>query len=240
MFGMHGPPAYDPPDGLEPLVEEVVDLGAAWYKILDQGNPRNVAMFTYLLSRNVQPIIRVYAKHLPGRNPNLFMMKRFVDAARAVGSKLPILVEGTNEINMPKEYTIAHDRVTYGDVALVNHVSSSVYEGLKELIEMGACPAIPAMAPANRNGHNYQYAGLEWTRGFYAWLKTSGHLSEVQDWAQSGRLWLAVHTASFARPFDFSPYKTNYIDDMCLLGYRPYVDMWREHLDCQPSLVNFV
>ena len=47
------------------------------------------------------------------------------------------------------------------------------------------------------------------------------HYYEVRDNLASRRIWLSVHSAAFARPFDFNPFRpTGHRDDMCLLGYR--------------------
>jgi hypothetical protein len=235
--GVHGPISTAPPEDLDALIGRLRMLGVRWYKLLFNGHPGTYDLMDKLMGAGIQPVVRIYDDaQLPGRNQVI------VNGARAVrqmigtvlsynaahGTRFKPFMEVMNELNLTVEWQPDyHERVDWHDVELVNQAADSWWLDAVQIVEWGGCPAIPAMGPTERGGLNPRYSSWMWFKGFIARLMAT-HGYELPRWIRSANVWLAVHSAAFARPFDYEPTWGQGVDDMCLRGYEPYRRWIRE------------
>ena len=228
--GAHAPPALHPTIGFEDLVNRLKYLGIEYYKILDNGAPENLHLLDALRSAGIQPLVRLYqGRQFPDRLP------------QALRDRMPVLkahgvdyVEIGNEPNLPVEWQ--YDP-TWQDPTHLAQVADVWWADAQVALAAGLRPAIYAMAPTERNrGTHEQYSSKMWIRGLLARLKAL-HGDEMQQLLRDGRVWLAVHTADFGRPFDYDPWAGG-VDDMCLRGYEIPYEAVREAFGVEPITIS--
>ena len=89
------------------------------------------------------------------------------------------------------------------------------------------------MAPTDVNGTNPTFSSVKWTSALCDKIKSLWHASS--EFVADGDIWLAAHSASFSRPFDFDPFLN--MDDMCLRSYKLYKAIAMESFGVQQVYV---
>lgn len=215
--GVHSAPIPFPTVDISVLIQRLQALGIKQYKLLDDGNPGNVPLIQALLSSGITPVVRMFQQgQFPGRLAEPLRERAYVLRAAGVD-----MFEIANEPNLSNEWQNGAFPVTgWQDTDVVNQTADNWWADVMEMIGHGCKVAFPAMAPTDRGGTNSLYSSVMWARKMLDWIGAN-HRQQMTQFLQEGKVWLAVHTSPFTRPFDYSPVQPWGTDDMCLLGYEP-------------------
>jgi hypothetical protein len=234
VVGVHSAPVPFPTISIDALVRRLQSLRISEYKLLDDGNPANVDLVHSLSQNGIMPVVRMFQQgQFPGRLASALM-----DRARVLYNAGARLFEIGNEPNLTGEWQCdAYPSAGWQDTAMVQQVAANWWADAVEMIGWGGKPAFYAMAPTERGGVNQPYSSVMWARKMLDWIGTN-HRQQMTQFLQEGKVWLAVHTSPFTRPFDYSPVQPWGTDDMCLLGYEPLQAYIRQLFGVTPVTIS--
>jgi hypothetical protein len=209
--GVHGAPTPNAPADIPGLVAALQGMQIKWFKMLDNGDSRNVELVKALKAAGIEPIVRLWrGHHLPDNVPNVDNVGRLIQ----VGARF---IEVVNEPNLSIEWD--GRPCSWQNPADIAAVGETWMVAARRVVEMGGAAGLMAWAPTDRSGTHPQYSSQMWTERCFAWLNEH-HGAEIRSWQRAGQLWLAVHTVAMARPLDYNPRRSWGVDDMCLRGYE--------------------
>jgi hypothetical protein len=229
--GAHGAPILTPPEDLEGLVARLQALGIGWYKLLDNGNPRNLDLIRALRVAGIEPVVRLYQD----RQFPECLSSRLRDRMPALAAAGATYVEIGNEPNLRNEWDGVDP--TWQSTDLVDLLADVWWADAQVALAAGLKPAIYAMAPTERDrGTHPRYSSVKWLSGMSERLKAK-HGQALRGLLNAGDVWLAVHTADFGRDFDYDPWAGG-IDDMCLRGYEVARNMAQDLFQVEPLVIS--
>lgn len=234
VVGVHSAPVPFPTISIDALVRRLQSLRINEYKLLDDGNPANVDLIRALLQNNIMPIVRMFQQgQFPGRLAPPLMVR-----ARVLYDAGVRLFEIGNEPNLTGEWADGMYPIAgWQDTTMVNMIAANWWADATEMISWGGKTAFYAMAPTERGGVNQLYSSVMWERRLLDWI-AANKKQQMTQFLQEGKVWLAVHTSPFSRPFNYNPVQPWGVDDMCLLGYEPLQAYFQQKFGIVPLTIS--
>ena len=230
LVGVHSAPVPGPTIPMDQLITKLKALDIKWYKYLDDGQSSNNTLIAALLEAEITPIARMFPWFFPGPMPD-----GLHNRVRDIIQRGVKYIEPWPEVNLPNEWSRDYPAGGWQNTAAMDQVGSWLISDIRKIVTAGGRVAFPAMAPTERNGTNQTLSSVKWATHLWNYLDTRYH-SEIQGYLNTKKLWVAVHSAAFSRPFDFNPYREWGIDDMCLRSYEVWLNLVRTKFGVVPEI----
>ncbi len=224
-IGMHGAPGHGAPptDKREMWIGYLKDIGAKWFKQLDNGDPNRREVLDWciqLKKAGIEPIVRFYVdKQFPDPLPEYYYQKMRMYAAAGItfaeiGNE-PVLDYEWKEHWRGRIHQQGHD-----DPEVVPLLARGWVNDAQKTLAAGMRPAFYALGvSAFNNGVDAPWSTVRFAQKLTKYL-AAHHRQETLDIFRRGG-WIAVHVATYEKPPDFDPHSgMGGFWDMCLRGYE--------------------
>lgn len=244
--GIHGAAgmAAPPPQRWADWIRELKEMGMAWYKQLDAGDPNDVGAHSTFawareLKRNgIEPIIRYYQGQMfPGRlNTQTFgKIQRY--AAEGI-----VWCEIGNEPNLDHAewHSEHHGKLNFNNPYYPATIVENWINDAEKVVAAGGRPGFYAFAPTDWGGgqHPSLSSVMFYQRSFAHVAANPNLLSRYRRIFEPGKAWLSVHVSTYEFPPDFDPWPSGKPPwDMCLRGYEIPLRYMRDILGIDEPIV---
>ncbi len=245
VIGIHGAPgtAAPRPDTWETWITHLKEMGIRWYKQADDGSDDTGPHSTFrwvmrLKQEGITPIIRyMQREQFPHRLHDNYFNKMRLYAANGIhwaeiGNEPNLGVEWRKDI-----FHLPNGHPSHFDANTIQAIAESWLLDAERALNVGVRPAFYAFAPTAVGPQAGQptWSSLRFTEKVITHLAQHHRQRTVDIFRQGG--WLAVHTATYGRPVDYSHVRPDgRIEDMNLNGWKVPV----EELEKQLGLTNLV
>jgi len=160
-------------------LNELLEMGIKWYKVLDDCGGSSLPLCKELLAHDIMPIVRLYKGHM---YPNRCVVGRAEDAVKRLVDIGVRYFEVGNEPDLPVEWKGGRIPPNWLDIVVDNFIADA-----DTVLHLGGLPAVPAMGVGSQDNP-------------IAMIVQRGRADLFERGA-----WLAIHNYTLNHPLDY-PY----------------------------------
>ncbi|MCW1967915.1 MAG: C39 family peptidase [Anaerolineae bacterium] len=224
-IGIHGAPGVGAPpnDRWEWWIGTLKDIGAKWYKQLDDGDINQLQVLAWckrLKKAGIEPIVRFYvANQFPNSLPESYFEKMKLYAAAGIkwaeiGSE-PVLSSEWQPAWQERINQLGHD-----DPEVIPALAQAWITDAKKTVAAGMFPAFYALGTNVFNNEvDAPWSTVRFAQKLSKYLADHFRQDTLDIFRHGG--WIAVHVATYGKPPEFDPHSgAGGFWDMCLRGYE--------------------